>query len=220
MTAASTPPRAPRVGELTAVDSPRTDGEWYGVLVSGDFAGLDLTQLDAQSVRGERVSFVGTDLQQSRMIDAGFDACDLAGARFDEAALTRVEFRDCRLSGAQFNAARLTDVRFVGCRMDGASLRMARGERVWFEDCVLSTADFYAAELAGARFERCSLDAADFSQARIPDVSVTGSRLDGVRGVGGLQRPTIDPTQVLPLAYSLMALHGVTIDDGSDADTP
>ena len=111
----------------------------------------------------------------------------------------------------QFNASRANDVRFVGCRLDGASYRMVHGERVWFEDCILTEAEFCAAELTRVRFERCDLTAADFSQARIPDADLRGSIVEGLRGVGGLQRPIIDAAQVVPFAYSLMAVHGVVI---------
>ena len=211
-------PRPPRLGGLLAADHADLlrDLDWADVDVRGDFAGVCLGQLQVQGARVTSSKFVGADLQRARIIDAVIDGSDLSGARIDEAALTRVEFRDCRLSGAQFNASRLTDMRFTGCRLDGASFRMVRGDRVWFEDCVLTEAELYAAELSAARFERCELGRADFSQARIPDARLVGSTLDDIRGIGGLQRPVIDATQVVQLAYALMAVHGVVIQDLED----
>ncbi|MFM2077794.1 MAG: hypothetical protein RJA49_1684, partial [Actinomycetota bacterium] len=42
------------------------------------------------------------------------------------------------------------------------------------------------------------------------------SRLDGIRGVDGLQRPIISTDQVMPLAWSMLSAHGVVVDDESD----
>ena len=216
--AASQEPRAPRIGSVH--ESTRAallaDLDWQDVSVVDELSHCDLGQLHAQGVRCASAAFVAADLQQARCIDTVFEGCDLSGARFDDGALTRVEFRDCRLSGVQFNASRLNDLRFVGCRLDGASFRMAHGERVWFEHCVLTEAEFTATEVVGARFEHCDLTAADFSQARIGDASLLGSVVDGLRGVTGLQRPIIDATQVVPFAYSLMAVHGVVIRTEGD----
>ncbi len=206
-------PHPPRLGTLVAADSDALglDLEWYGVMVSGDFTACDLDQLVLQGGRCTTAQFTAAVMERARLIDVAFDGCDLSGTRIEDAALTRVEFRDCRMSGAQFNASRLTDVRFTNCRLDGASFRMAKGDRVWFDECVLTEAEIYGAELTGARFEHCDLSRADFSQARIPDASLRGSELDGLRGVGGLQRPVIDEAQIVPLAYSLMGLHGVVV---------
>lgn len=206
-------PHAPRLGTLLPLDRADllADLDWYDVLVAADLSGTDLGGLNVRCARGASALFVGADLQRVRVIDAVFESCDLSGARIDDSALTRVEFRDCRLSGVQFNATRFTDVRFVDCRLDGAGFRMAHGNRVWFEGCILKDAEFSASELTAARFERCELTGVDFSQARIPDAPLLGSVLDSLRGVGGLQRPIIDATQVVSFAYSLMALHGVVV---------
>jgi hypothetical protein len=40
--------------------------------------------------------------------------------------------------------------------------------------------------------------------------------VDGIRGVDGLQRPVIDSEQAIPLAWVMLALHGVVIDDEGD----
>ena len=211
-------PRAPRLGVLAEPDRVDLLAEldWLDVSVAHDLSGTDLGEVRMQGIRFASAQLVAANLQRGRTIDTVFDGCDLSGARFDDGALTRVEFRDCRLSGVQFNASRLNDLRFVGCRLDGASFRMAHGERVWFEHCVLTEAEFTATEVVGARFEHCDLTAADFSQARIGDASLLGSVVDGLRGVTGLQRPIIDATQVVPFAYSLMAVHGVVIRTEGD----
>ncbi len=216
--ATSHEPRAPRISGVQEMSREEllADLDWQGVAVADDLSHCDLAQLTAQGVRCSSATWVGADLQQSRIMDSVFDGCDLSGARLDDGALTRVEFRNCRLSGVQFNASRINDVRFVECRLDGASFRMAQGERVWFDQCVLTEAEFTATELTRARFEHCDLTAADFSQARIGDASLLGSVVEGIRGVGGLQRPIIDPTQVVPFAYSLMAVHGVVIRTEGD----
>lgn len=211
-------PHPPRLGTLAEAvsDDLLTDHDWYDVAITGDFAGAELDQLTMQCARGASAQFTGAAMERARLIDVVFEQCELSGTRLEEASLTRVEFRDCRLSGAQFSAGGLTDVRFVNCRLDGSSFRMTHGDRVWFEGCVLTEAELYGAELTAARFDRCDLTGADFSHARIPDASLRGSQLHGLRGIGGLQRPVIDEAQVLPLAYSLMTVHGVVIHQEDD----
>ena len=214
-------PRAPRVGVVgvvgaAALSEMLADLEWSDVKITHDLSGAHLERMSMQRVRCTSAQFVGADLQQARLVDSLFQDCDLAGVRIDEASLQRVEFRNCRMSGAQFNATRLHDARFEGCRLDGASFRMVRGERVAFDECTLTDAEFYAAELADARFEHCDLTTTDFSQARIPDASLSGSMVEGLRGVGGLQRPIIDASQVVPFAFSLMTLYGVVVRADED----
>jgi uncharacterized protein YjbI with pentapeptide repeats len=208
-------PRAPRLGELQP--APRrdlvADLDWTDLAVTDDLAEAYLEQLVARGVHSTAASFVGARVHQARVIDCRFESCDLSGVHCDDGEYTRVEFRECRLSGAQFNSSRLHDVRFVRCRLDGANFRMAHGERVWFEDCVLLDAEFNSAQLAHARFDRCDLTNAEFTHAEIADASLAGSTLDGIRGVGGLQRPVIDASQVVAFAYSLMAVHGVVVRD-------
>jgi uncharacterized protein YjbI with pentapeptide repeats len=192
------------------------DHDWYDVEITGSFAGVELDGLAVQCARAASAQFTGAVMERARLIDVVFDQCELSGVRMDDAALTRVEFRDCRLSGAQFAAGRFTDVRFVDCRLDGAAFRMVHGDRVWFEGCVLTEAELYGAELTAARFEHCDLSGADFSQGRIPDASLRGSELLGLRGIGGLQRPIIDEAQVISLAHALMGVHGVVIHREDD----
>mgnify|MGYP000597244612 CR=1 FL=1 len=120
---------------------------------------------------------------------------------------------DCRLAGALFNASRWADVRFVDCRLDGADFRMLTAERVWFERCNLGLAEFRAATITHARFVDCDLTGTEFSQARIADARLHGSRLDGIRGVDGLQRPVITSEQAIPLAWAVLGAMGVVVDD-------
>ncbi|MEQ1701435.1 MAG: pentapeptide repeat-containing protein [Ilumatobacteraceae bacterium] len=211
-------PHAPRLGTLSAsaADDLLIDHDWYEVEVAGSFAGAELDGLTMQGVRCRSAQFTAALMERSRLIDVAFESCELSGVRLEDVALTRVEFRDCRLSGAQLNASRMTDVRFIDCRLDGAAFRMVHGDRVWFEGSNLVGSELYGAELTAARFERCDLTGVDFSQARIPDASLRGSELHGIRGIGGLQRPVIDEAQVLPLAYSLMSVHGVVVHTEDD----
>lgn len=215
-------PTAPRIADLTAID--RTllldELEWHDLDVGHDLTGEVLERVEMRGTRCVDASFTGADLRAARLIDVEFVQCECSGARFDESSATRVVFRDCRLSGALFNAGRWTDVRFVDCRIDGADFRMLSAERVWFERCNLGLAEFRAATIANARFIDCDLTGTEFSQARIADAHLHGSRLDGIRGVDGLQRPVITSEQAIPLAWAVLGAMGVVVDDGTDEGDP
>jgi hypothetical protein len=113
----------------------------------------------------------------------------------------------------------LNDVRFVGCRLDGASFRMVHGERVWFEDCILTEAEFCAAEFDPRAVRTLRSHRRRLLTGPHPRrVTCAVPIVEGLRGVGGLQRPIIDAAQVVPFAYSLMAVHGVVIRTEGDEE--
>jgi uncharacterized protein YjbI with pentapeptide repeats len=75
------------------------------------------------------LSFVNTDLSESRMCWNDFEECDFSGAD---------------LSGCDMRASTYEGCKFVGTRLHGADLRHA-----WFANC-----DFSGADLAGAIAEK------------------------------------------------------------------
>jgi uncharacterized protein YjbI with pentapeptide repeats len=212
------PPVAPRIDAVSMIERAAllADLEWHELAITHDLSDEVLERVEMRATRCTSSPFTGADLRGSRLVDVQFVHCECSGARFDDGSATRVEFRDCRMSGALFNAGRWADVRFVDCRIDGADFRMLNAERVWFERCNLGLAEFRSAAVAGARFIDCDLSGADFSQARIADARLHGSRLDGIRGVDGLQRPIITSEQAIPLAWAVLGALGVVIDDEGD----
>lgn len=189
------------------------DPDWYEQLVAGDLTELRCEGLDVRRCHLKDAQLTGSHLGRARFVDCVVEDCELSGVHLDDAALTRVSFLRCRLSGAVFSAARWSDVTFTDCRLDGASLRMVQAEHSRFHECILHQADLTGLVLAHGRFTDCDLTAADFSAARVTDADLRGSRLDGMRGIAGLQRPVLDPEQAVPFSMALMDLHGVVVRD-------
>lgn len=75
-------------------------------------------------------------------------------------------------------------------------------------------ADFYEAKLDGSAFQSCDLRRAQFSKASTEGARLAGSRLEGIRGAGGMSGVVIESDQVLPFALGVFADLGITIDDG------
>lgn len=213
--AARARPHAPRLGEVrpASVAALLDDPDWYELRVSGDLAATRCPGLDVRRSHFVGAELTGSHLSGARLVDCVVEDSEFSGVHLDDAALTRVAFVRCRLSGVVFSAARWQDVTFTDCRLDGASLRMVRAEHSRFTECVLRGGDLYGMVLAHGAFTDCDLTEADFSAARVSDPDLRGSRLDGLRGIAGLQRPVLDPEQAVPFSAALMDLHGVVVRD-------
>lgn len=207
------PPRLPAKLEPRDAAGLTSELDWTDVEITGDVSGVELRRLAITSCRIEQCRLTAADFAGARFIDVLFDSCELSGADLTDAGMKRVEFRDCRMSGVQISNARLSDVQFSGCKLDGANFRMAATERVLFDQTVLHGADFSSAGLPSVQILRSDLTGADFSQARLRGARLNGSTLVDVLGAGSLRDLTIDPSQVMALAYSLFGSLGIAVTD-------
>ncbi len=75
-----------------------------------------------------RVSFVNTDLSESRMCWNGFDECDFGEADLSGCDMRASTFENCRFVGAILRGADLRRSSFVDCDFTGADLTGAIAE--------------------------------------------------------------------------------------------
>jgi uncharacterized protein YjbI with pentapeptide repeats len=120
--------------------------------------------------------------------------------------------------GADFSRQVAEDPVISGCRLTGASfvgseVVRARVSDTVFQRCDLSRADLYGAQLGGAYLFNCSLTEAEMSKAILKDARLHGSTFDGIKGADALRGCTIGSAQVMPVAYQLLAVMGITVDD-------
>ncbi|MEC4015609.1 pentapeptide repeat-containing protein [Streptomyces sp. H27-D2] len=210
-------PRRPevRLPQLTAY-------EGGGLEASGDYDGLEFTDLDfvGQEGRGARFMDCGlyrcaldeTRLSRARFVDSVLEGVRGVGTNLAEAALRDVELLDARLGGVQLHGAVLERVVVRGGKIDFLNLRQAKLKDVVFESCVLVEPDFAGATMERVSFVDCTLRQADFSNTRITDVDLRhAAQLDIARGVDQLAGAVISPSQLIDLAPAFAAQIGVRV---------
>jgi uncharacterized protein YjbI with pentapeptide repeats len=116
-------------------------------LMLRDFAGADLSYIDA-----DHMSFAGSDLRGAKLIGAQLAHCD-----FDNADLTGADLQSAKLFGA--------DLRFVSLR--GADLRSAR----------IGGAKLAGADLRGADLSHTEIDASDLAGVEALDGATLPSNI-------------------------------------------
>lgn len=201
-------PAKPLIGEQLDDAAAELDdnAEWTSVLVVGDYVGQQAEGLDFSEVWARGGRWSGVVLDRFLASNVRFENCDLSGFVLrDESSIQRAEFVGCRMSGSVFAGTRLREVLFTDCTFDEANLRMVDAENVAFERCALLATDFYAAKLTRVRMTECDLRGADFSKAAVDDLDLRTSRIEDVRGAGGLKGATVESVQLIPLATSLAA---------------
>jgi uncharacterized protein YjbI with pentapeptide repeats len=191
-----------------------SDTTLTGVALHGQTV-ADAEYVELAACRLDHVTFTGATLQRLRLVDVVLGDCELSGTTLDDATLHRVRFLRCRMAGAIAPSLKAVDVEFLECKLDNANLRNASFERVAFIQCLLPDADFYGGMLKGSRFERCDLSRVEFSKAKLDGVDVRTSTIDGIGGGASLKGLIAGSDQVVPLAFSLFAAMGISIDDDS-----
>jgi uncharacterized protein YjbI with pentapeptide repeats len=114
--------------------------------------------------------------------------------------------------------ARLRHVRFADVKLDGIDMRLTRAEHLAFTGCTMNDVDFYEATLDQVTVDGCDLRNAHFAGARAHDLMLRGCNLEGLRGASSLRGATVSSDQVLPVALSLFAEVGISIE--LDTDSP
>jgi uncharacterized protein YjbI with pentapeptide repeats len=187
--------------------------DWEGREVSGELTGYVGTGAEVSGSRFLDVRLTAAEFDGARFTDVKVIDSDLSGASFHRAALTRVAFLRCRMRGVVLAAARIRDVVFSECLLDEANLREIEGSSVRMEGCQLVGADFSRAKLRQTAIFDSDLTDAEFEGADVQGIRLHGSRLESVRGAGGLSGTVIEASQVLPLALPLVSAMRIEIDD-------
>ncbi|MGL6236613.1 MAG: pentapeptide repeat-containing protein [Segniliparus sp.] len=175
--------------------------------------GDELLWLSFHASRLTEVDLAGMTLTQFSLLDVELVRCDLSGGIWDGARLDRVVFRDCRMTGLTLSGAKLTDVRIEDCGAELMNIRMTKAKRLHVESSMLRAADFQEAELARSRLVHSDLRGASFQRAKLQDVSLRGSKLDDIAGVGSLRGARVAPDQAVVLGNLLLAETGIEVED-------
>lgn len=208
-----TPPRLPKSLPETVHDDLTGDDEWNDERVVGvDLAGADAEHVRIGGCELRDVAFTGAHLHRCALTDVRLVGCDLSGAFVGESQWLRVELRNCRMAGFVVSQSRLRHVRFTEAKIDGGDFRLVSAENLAFVDCALADADFYEANLTRVSFEQCDLRRAHFAGVTAHELRLHGSDVEGVRGAASLKGTSITAAQVHPLALSLFAELGISID--------
>jgi uncharacterized protein YjbI with pentapeptide repeats len=213
---ASTNPSPPKLGTLPdAVTRSElaSEDQWSSELVAGaNLGGSVAEHVRIQGCELRDVQLTGAELHRCVLTDVRLVDCELSGAMLTESQWLRVELRNCRMSGMVVSQSRLRDVRFTEGKLDGGDFRMARLERVVFDACAMPDTDLYEAQLTHVLFDHCDMRRAHFSAVKTDDLRLHASDIEGVRGATSLRRTVVSPEQVLPLALSVFAELGITIE--------
>jgi len=185
-------------------------------LTAGDVLGAaageaSLVEITSSRLRGVRLT--GWTFDRFRLADVVLDDCDLAGVSLTSTTFVRVHLRNCRLSGMQAPGLRANDVLVTDAKADGVNLRMANVTRSAFVRCELVELDVGSATFADVDLVGCDLSRADFHHARLTDVVLHGSSLDGVRGAASLAGAVVGSDQLVSLALATFDAIGIVVDD-------
>jgi uncharacterized protein YjbI with pentapeptide repeats len=193
---------------------------WEQARVAADHVGVEADDVEIHQCVVERTQLTSARLEGIHVVDTVFEACELSGAILRDATLKRVEFRGCRLSSLDLSGSNLQDVVFTDCKLDWVNLRSITGERVRFAGSDLTDGSLYAARCDGLDLFDCTLTRFELSKATLVGVRLHGSTLEGLVGPLSLAGSTIASTQLVPLAVTLLAELGITIDDDARDDQP
>ncbi len=188
------------------------------VLSELELANSDLRDQHANGVQFQAAAVTDVDLSGSRLddlriTDSEFRACNLANIRAQRANVLRVLVADCRLTGLHVSEAQLRDVTIRDCRVDLASFGFSRLERVTFEDCLLAKTDFLEAQLDSVRFHRCDLAEGDFRGARLQRCEFRRTNLVGLQGVEHLRGSAMEWPDIVEMAGVWAAALGIQVLD-------
>ena len=198
---------ATEVGELT--DARIT------AVVGDDLDDIELTRCVVEGVR-----LTAFSARRLRLTDVVLRDCELSGADLQEAQLVRVRIERCRAEGLDAGLLRATDVVVVDTKLTDAGLRMTRWERAALEGCDLRRVELLESVLDHVEVTASDLTGADVTRARMTGVVFRSSRLDDVVGATALAGATIDAPQIVPVALSVFAALGITLDAGDDDAPP
>ncbi len=212
---ASGPPAEPRL--LAELDEVVLDPDRTPDLADARITGIvgdDLDDVVLARCVVEGVRLTAVSLRRIRLTDVVLRDCELSGANLEEAQLVRVRIERCRAAGLDAGLLRATDVVVHETKLSEAGLRMTRWERARLEGCDLRGAELLEASLDHVELTGCDLTRVDLSRARMAEVVFRSCRLDEMKGASALAGASIESSQVVPVAVSLLSELKIRIDDG------
>jgi uncharacterized protein YjbI with pentapeptide repeats len=174
---------------------------------------IDDDEDEIESARYANAVFTSREFDGMRATDVAFEDCELSAASMHDASFVRVAFRQCRMSGVSMAGTKFRDVTFIACKLDQANLRGCDFERCLFLDCDLRDASFNESSFVATQLNDCNLERGEFSFVKIDGLSLRGSQLHDLRGVGHLRNAVIGSDQVMSLAALLITHTGIEVDD-------
>ncbi|MFC3226886.1 DUF2169 domain-containing protein [Marinibaculum pumilum] len=149
------------------------------------FNGADLSGLILTGVAGERLSFDGGTLTDTRFVDAR-----MPGASFAGASLSGTMFDRCEMPTADFRKAKLAGATFAACRLPGAHFDGAAGKGLLMLNCIAPGARFNGCSIVqfavggttnldGASFLGCTMPSCNLSMASLRGAMIADSLLTG-----------------------------------------
>lgn len=138
--------------------------------------------------------WMGTDLVDSKWLDAELVANVFAGAEMFGSELRRVTFHQCKLDSVNARGLNLEDVRFIDCLLREVDLSGA----------TLRNVEFTGSRLNGVRLAKAQMDQVDLSGA---------TALQLTDGYDHLKGATISSVQLVELAPMFAHALGVAVND-------
>jgi uncharacterized protein YjbI with pentapeptide repeats len=156
-----------------------------------------------------RIELDRTTLSNFRMIDARVERSSAANGIWAKPSLRRVAVVGCRLTGLTVTEGDLSDVLFEECKADFLQFASSRIRNVRFENCVLAEAEFHESTIERAVFVGCDLRNANLANAKLSEVDLRGSKIEGLTpDAGQLGSLTVDPSQAMVIVRMLGAKVG------------
>jgi uncharacterized protein YjbI with pentapeptide repeats len=156
-----------------------------------------------------RIELDRTTLSNLRMIDVRVEKSSAANGIWAKPSLRRVAIAGCRLTGLTVTEGDLSDVLFQDCKADFLRLASSRIRHARFENCVLAEAEFHESIIERAVFDGCDLRNANLAKAKLSEVDLRGSKIDGLLlDAAQLGSLTIDPSQAMVIIQMLGAKIG------------
>ena len=201
------PPDLPKT-ELEALAIEEFERDAYELLA---IEGPKLIDSSFPSLRFDSCVLTRFELDRSklpnlRLLDVRLEKSSASNGEWGKAGLRRVEIIGSRLTGLTVVESELSDVKFIDCKLDYLRLANSKLRNVRFEGCALTEADFVESSIENGAFIGCDLRKADFTHAKLTNIDLRGSKIDGLE-IDASQFPslTIDAPQAMTIVQMLGA---------------
>jgi len=187
------------------------EDEISDVVISGDFSGLDCSNLSFNRVILLDSSFRGCNFSRVSFTDGVVWNSDLSNGMFTDSFWAASSLCESKGIGADFTGSRMRNVRFAGCNLQYGNFTKCRLAGVLIGKSDFSEAMFSETELGGAALDEVKLNRATFVKTPLGGINLTRCAIDNLRfsdHAPELRRAIVNPAQAAELAKLL----GVVIE--------